>query len=138
MRSTSSESDVATAFDVMLNPDTSKGQWAPDLQSMTNDAFMLFLAGTDTTAITLVSAVYNLLRSPCVVQRLVAELRDAMPEPSSQNDWASLAKLPYLVSLHHSAPTIGSMCKRDTVANLAPSMLSSKNPFASHMAFPVL
>lgn len=83
----------------MLNPNTSKGQWTPELPTLTSDALMLLLAGTNTTAHTLVVAVYNLIHSPHLVQRLVAELRGAMSEPCSQNDWANLEKLPYLVSL---------------------------------------
>ena len=82
----------------MLNPDTSKGQWTPDLETLTSDAFMLFLAGTDTTANTLVVAVYNLLCSPPRVQRLVSELRGTMSTPFSQSSWASLEQLPFLVS----------------------------------------
>ena len=82
----------------MLNPDISKGQWTPDLETMTSDAFMLLIAGTDTTANTLVVAVYNLLLSPHLVQRLVSELRGTMSKPFSQSSWASLEQLPFLVS----------------------------------------
>ncbi|CAD6569144.1 MAG: hypothetical protein ASARMPREDX12_002221 [Alectoria sarmentosa] len=95
-RSPSPLSNVPTVFDIMLNPNTSKGQWTPELPTLTSDALMLLLAGTNTTAHTLVVAVYNLIHSPHLVQRLVAELRGAMSEPCSQNDWASLEKLPYL------------------------------------------
>ncbi|KAM0802103.1 cytochrome P450 [Usnea florida] len=110
-RSSSSHSDIHTVFDIMLNPDNSKGQWTPDLETMTSDAFMLLIAGTDTTANTLVVAVYNLLRSPHLVQRLVSELRGAMSNPSSQSSWASLEQLPFLravvkesLRLSHGAP----------------------------------
>ncbi|CAF9941589.1 MAG: hypothetical protein ALECFALPRED_009236 [Alectoria fallacina] len=95
-RSPSPLSNVPTVFDIMLNPNTSKGQWTPELPTLTSDALMLLLAGTNTTAHTLVVAVYNLIHSPHLVQRLVAELRGAMSEPCSQNDWANLEKLPYL------------------------------------------
>ena len=84
-------------FDIMLNPDVSKGQWTPDLETMTSDAFMLLIAGTDTTANALVVAVYNLLLAPRLVQRLVSELRGTMSKPFSQSSWASLEQLPFLV-----------------------------------------
>ena len=85
-------------FDAALNPDTEKGQYTSTTTELTSDAFVMLLAGTDTTAAALTVAVFGILRNPHVMNELRVELRDAMPTVTTTADWASLEKLPYLVS----------------------------------------
>ena len=57
------------------------------------------MAGTDTSAITLVVGLFNLLHgSPHMLERLKEEVRGAIPHYKTMVDWATLEKLPYLVS----------------------------------------
>ena len=69
----------------------------PSISDQAADAFLLLLAGTDTTAHTLVVAVFNILYKPAILARLRDELQKAMLQPGSQLKWADLVKLPYLV-----------------------------------------
>ena len=85
-------------FDAALNPDTEKGQYTPSTTELTSDAFLMLLGGTDTTAAALTVAVFGALRNPHVMNKLRAELRGVMPTATTKADWASLEKLPYLVS----------------------------------------
>ena len=87
-----------TMFDAALNPDTEKGHFTPSTTELTSDAFLMLLAGTDTTAAALTVAVFGVLRNPHSMNKLTAELRGAMPTATTTADWASLEKLPYLVS----------------------------------------
>ena len=57
----------------------------------------MFLAGTDTTANTLVFATWYLLKNPEIERKLVAELRHAMPDKNEMANWETLETLPFLV-----------------------------------------
>ena len=81
----------------MLNPNLEKGQFAPSLDELTADAVFLLIAGTDTTAHTLILATYCILTNPTILAKLKSELREAMPEKDSLLDWATLEQIPYLV-----------------------------------------
>ena len=80
----------------MLNPKLEQGQYTPTLQELTGDALLLLLAGTDSTAHTLVTATYGVLTNPEMLRKLKIELKDAMPDRDSLVEWAALEKLPYL------------------------------------------
>ena len=58
----------------------------------------MFLAGTDTTANTLVFATWYTLKNPEIERKLVAELRHTMPDRNAMAKWETLEALPYLVS----------------------------------------
>lgn len=60
------------------------------------DAALMFVAGTDTTANTLVQATWGVLNNPGVQSKLQEELRMAMPDKTSTLSWSSLESLPYL------------------------------------------
>lgn len=92
--------EVPTVFDTMINPDPKREHLAPSIQDMADEAFLLLIAGTDTTATTLAMAVYNLLCHSDKLETLKTELRKAMPNREDALDWASLEKLPYLVGNH--------------------------------------
>lgn len=80
----------------MLNPKLEQGQYTPTLQELTGDALLLLLAGTDSTAHTLVTATYGVLTNPEMLRKLKIELKDAIPDRDSLVEWAALEKLPYL------------------------------------------
>ena len=80
----------------MLRPNLEKGQYTPTLQELTGDALLLLMAGTDSTAHTLVTATYAMLTNPDMLQALKSELKEAIPKRDSSVEWAALEKLPYL------------------------------------------
>lgn len=84
-------------FDINLNPNLEKGQFTPTVDEMAADAFALLIAGTDTTASSMVTIIWRLLRDPQIIERLKAELRRVMPGREDTVDGAELEKLPYLV-----------------------------------------
>lgn len=88
-----------TIFDAMLNPDTSKGQYAPSDIGLQGDACLMFVAGTDTTANALVQGSWRIINNPSVLHKLRNELLEAFQsncEPTIS--LATLQELPYLVS----------------------------------------
>lgn len=80
----------------MLNPDPTKGQYTPPDSGLTNDAVLMFVAGTDTTANTLVQATWGVLNNPQVLKTLKSELRSAIPDKNQMIDWTTLENLPYI------------------------------------------
>jgi hypothetical protein len=108
-----------TVFQTALHPDKEKGQWSPDLKSLTADALLFFAAGkpwgclflglvtdsanllgTDTTAHTLTVGTWYLLNNIDMLKTLREELVEVIPDVNSavSVDWVTLEKLPYLVS----------------------------------------
>ena len=108
-----------------MNPDQSKGQFTPSDHELTADAVLMFGAGTDTTANTLVVGTWHILNEPRILQRLKDELRQVMPNKTDTPGWATLENLPYLVRAS-SLPVKGS-------TNLAHSEASSRKVFDSLM-----
>ncbi|MCJ1458009.1 hypothetical protein MMC28_008378 [Mycoblastus sanguinarius] len=85
-----------TIFDNAIDPNTEKRQVAPSTKELAADAFLLMLAGTDTTSFTLSVAVFNILSKPRILEKLRSDLREAIHEKNTTLGWASLEKLPYL------------------------------------------
>ena len=56
----------------------------------------LVLAGSDTTALTVSTAIYLSLKNPRVMEKLQQEVHDAFGDKSKKIDIASAAKLPYM------------------------------------------
>ncbi|KAL8766783.1 MAG: hypothetical protein Q9209_006522 [Squamulea sp. 1 TL-2023] len=87
-----------SVFDTTLNPNLDKGQYTPPVQNLVADAFIFFMAGTGTAAYTLEVALFNLLDGPAhMLERLMQELREAIPDEDTIVGWAKLEELPYLV-----------------------------------------
>ncbi|KAL8850766.1 MAG: hypothetical protein Q9221_004334 [Calogaya cf. arnoldii] len=63
------------------------------------EARLLVLAGTDTTATTLASIIYRLLSNPPILKRLRDELVEAMPDPDALPTGAQVEQLPYLTAI---------------------------------------
>ena len=83
----------------MLKPNLEKGQFTPTVDELTGDALLLLMAGTDSTAHTLVTATYNVLTNPRILESLKTELRAAIPKKDNIMNWEALENLPYLVRL---------------------------------------
>jgi cytochrome P450 len=80
----------------MLNPDCAKGQYTPPEAGLTDDAVLMFVAGTDTTANALVNVTWGVLNNSQILKTLQTELRLAIPDKNEITDWAILESLPYL------------------------------------------
>lgn len=48
-------------------------------------------------------ASYNVANNWSIYKRLIAELTRAFPDPDAEMDFVTLEKLPFLVSIHHTA-----------------------------------
>ncbi|KAJ6441185.1 cytochrome p450 protein [Purpureocillium lavendulum] len=79
----------------------------PDAEKKTerilNEATVLLVAGTDTTASTLSAIVYHVLADRAVLRRLKDELQDALPDADEPPSAAQLDALPYLNAVIHEA-----------------------------------
>lgn len=78
------------------------------LDRLTDEAFVLVGAGTETTAKVLAETTFHILNTPRVLQKLTAELAKLDNEMASRSEvptWNRLEKLPYLVSYRQSSPT---------------------------------
>lgn len=68
-----------------------------------NEATVLLVAGTDTTALTLSAIVYHVLADRSVLRQLKDELRRAVPDPDAPPTAAQLEAMPYLNAVIHEA-----------------------------------
>ncbi|KFY05415.1 hypothetical protein O988_00004 [Pseudogymnoascus sp. VKM F-3808] len=66
------------------------------IRRLSDEAEVLVLAGTLTTAWTLDLSTFHLLRTPSALSKLKAELRAAIPDPSQPTPLVVLEQLPYL------------------------------------------
>lgn len=66
---------------------------------LVDEAMVLTIAGTDTTAATLVALTYHILSTPSIFTRLRRELDSAMPFPDQPPDPKALDALPFLNAL---------------------------------------
>jgi cytochrome P450 len=84
-----------TIFHSLLNgslPDSEK-----KTERLQEEAYIIVIAGTDTTAATLSALTYHLLSNPNVLKKLRDELETAMPDPN-ESPTLKVETLPYLVS----------------------------------------
>ncbi|KAJ5945624.1 cytochrome P450 [Penicillium verhagenii] len=85
-----------TVFDLLLEPNDKKGYQVPDMTELVDEAFLLLLAGSDTTAYSLACATYYLLTHEEVLLKLKAEL-DGVPRlEGGRLDCRNIQSLPYL------------------------------------------
>ena len=94
-----SHSTLPTIFDTLLSPPLNKNRPVPSNADLTAEAILMFLAGTDTTANSLVVGTYGILQNQIILEKLTRELRHAFPYPekASVMTYDRLRKLPYLV-----------------------------------------
>lgn len=66
---------------------------------MAEEARILLLGGTDTTAMTLSAITYHILANPSIFKKLKAELRRAIPDPDSLPAATQIEALPHLAAV---------------------------------------
>lgn len=96
-----------TIFERLLTPGIVTGYTVPTPEDLSDEAYTILGAAADTTGGALMVATYNTIRNPDIYQKLVAELREAFPDPNTELDFPSLEKLPYLVSFVFGALVLG-------------------------------
>jgi cytochrome P450 len=69
----------------------------PDVDQLTDDAFIIIAAATDTTGNAMTIATYKVLSNPSIYGKLKDELKEAFPDGNVKLDFVTLEKLPYLV-----------------------------------------
>jgi cytochrome P450 len=84
-----------TIFDSILDSDLPEAE--KQTERLWEEAQVICIAGTETTAWTLSVLTFYLLSNPDVMRRLRDELEKAMPDPDQHMEIKELEKLPYLV-----------------------------------------
>ncbi|KAF7950062.1 hypothetical protein EAE96_007363 [Botrytis aclada] len=95
----SKSSDVMTntIFSGMLESDLPESE--KSASRLRQEAHLLMLAGTDTTATTLMNLTFHLLSNQHMLARLKSELEIAMPDPDLPPTCAQVESLPYLTAV---------------------------------------
>ncbi|KAK3696861.1 hypothetical protein LTR37_017767 [Vermiconidia calcicola] len=85
---------------------------------LTDEAMVIVVAGSETTASTLAAITYHLLADPQLLQRLRAELKSVMPDPNELPVAAKLDGLPFLNAVVEEAVRLypGASHRQDRVA----------------------
>lgn len=91
-----SEKSAYTLFDAIL--DSSLPPHEKSISRLANEAFVVAVAGGETTARTLTFVIYYIHTNPRVLERLLAEITTVMPKSSDVPSIKTLQELPYLVS----------------------------------------
>ena len=87
---------IETLFHAILSSDLPPAE--KSLTRLTHEGREIIVAGAETAARTMASAVYFVLSTPGVLATLRAELGDLCATPGVYPDLGTLEKLPYLVS----------------------------------------
>lgn len=69
-----------------------------EIERFTDEAFVVMMAGGETTARALSSLVYHVVSNPRILSGLQQELDSAIPDLSQETPLTKLEALPYLVS----------------------------------------
>ncbi|GAB1217088.1 hypothetical protein ATERTT37_006311 [Aspergillus terreus] len=72
-----------------------------------DESSLVLAAGTETTARILTIAIYYLSRDQSMLDKLRAELKQALPTPTSLTTWVQLEKLPYLTAVVRESLRLG-------------------------------
>lgn len=89
---------ITTVFDAMLQPNEEKHYESRTSTELIDEAALLIIAGSDTSAYTLTCATYYLLSTPLALTALREEL-DSAKTAIQECNWEKIRKLPYLVGL---------------------------------------
>ena len=68
-----------TIFKQLLDPNTSEDHVVPDVDQLTDDAFIIIAAATDTTGNAMAIATDNVLSNPHIYRKLKDELKSGFP-----------------------------------------------------------
>ncbi|KAI3325550.1 cytochrome P450 [Xylariaceae sp. AK1471] len=88
-----------TVMERLITPNAEKGWVPPDQDGLRDEILTLISAGNDTTGITAMTGLYQILRSPDIQSRLLAELKTVMPRPRDRVPYTTLERLPYLTAV---------------------------------------
>lgn len=69
-----------------------------ETQRIADEAFVVIIAGSESTARTISVMVYHTLANPDILQRLRAELDEAIPNANAETPLTTVEALPYLMS----------------------------------------
>lgn len=86
-----------TVMERLLVSIPEKGYYVPSKLGIRDEILTLLSAGNDTTGISTMVTLFNVVNNTAVHDRLLAELKTVMPEPESYCPYSELEKLPYLV-----------------------------------------
>ena len=86
---------TTTVFDSILDSDLPS--YEKETERLWQEAQVICIAGTETTAWALSVITFYLLSNPQARRRLRGELQSAIPEPSANPEIKDLEKLQYLV-----------------------------------------
>jgi cytochrome P450 len=67
------------------------------VDQLTDDAFIIVAAASDTTGNAMTVAAYNIVSSHTIYDKLKKELGEKFPDGNAKLDFVTLEKLPYLV-----------------------------------------
>ncbi|KAJ5746283.1 cytochrome P450 [Penicillium odoratum] len=85
-----------TVFDLLLESNDRKGYQVADMSELIDEAFLLLIAGSDTTAYSLSCATYYILNHRDVLLKLKAELATVPRHVDGRLDCRNIQSLPYL------------------------------------------
>jgi cytochrome P450 len=71
----------------------------PSVDRLNGEALSFCTAAADTTGNAMEMAAYHVVTNPDIYEKLKKELRDAFPDPSTDLDYTTLEKLPYLTGV---------------------------------------
>ncbi|GAB7323787.1 hypothetical protein MBLNU13_g07242t1 [Cladosporium sp. NU13] len=97
IRARKASSESRTIFHEILESNTSKDEKATP--RLIDEAMVLTIAGTDTTASTLSALTFHILNDVTIFNRLRAELETMMPDADESPDPVKLSTLPFLNAL---------------------------------------
>ncbi|EGE01905.1 CND5p [Trichophyton equinum CBS 127.97] len=89
---------ITTVFDAMLQPNEEKHYESRTSTELIDEAALLIIAGSDTSAYTLTCATYYLLSTPLALTALREEL-DSAKTAIQECNWEKIRKLPYLMAV---------------------------------------
>jgi hypothetical protein len=94
----SKNSDRRTIFHELLTPKPEVDYVVPPIHYLKDEVVSILAAASDTTGNSMTVAAYNVIKNPAIYQKLVAELKEAFPDPNARLEFTKLERLPYLVS----------------------------------------
>jgi cytochrome P450 len=88
-----------TIFDQLLDPNASEDYVVPSVDDLTDEAYVILSAASDTTGNAMTRVCYHVVSDGKLYAKLSAELEAAFPDPNQYLDYTTLQKLPYLVRI---------------------------------------
>jgi cytochrome P450 len=88
-----------TIFHQLLDSAATEGHVVPDVEDLTDEAFTILTAAADTTGNAMTMTSYYVISNPKIYSTLTAELERAFPGSTTNLDYATLQKLPYLTAV---------------------------------------